>query len=98
MVAPGASHLGTWESTDPGNPVLAGGQVAPVPVIFPNQAQGAPRSLVFGNRGLRVRICAGVTARSATGVEGRVEIASQWTAMRRGNQLPDHLRYREAAG
>ena len=29
----------------------------------------------------------------ATGLEGTVEIESQWTAMRRGNQLPEHLRY-----
>ena len=29
-----------------------------------------------------------------TGVEGIVEIESQWTAMRRGNQLPEYLRYR----
>jgi putative transposase len=34
----------------------------------------------------------------ATGVEGRVEIESQWRAMRRGNQLPEYLRYREKAG
>jgi putative transposase len=34
----------------------------------------------------------------ATGVEGRVEIESQWSAMRRGNQLPEYLRYREKAG
>jgi putative transposase len=33
----------------------------------------------------------------ATGVEGRVEIESQWTAARRGNQLPEGLRYREKA-
>jgi len=31
----------------------------------------------------------------ATGVEGAVEIESQWTAARRGNRLPEHLRYRE---
>jgi putative transposase len=30
----------------------------------------------------------------ATGVEGVVEIESQWTATRRGNQLPEYLRYR----
>jgi putative transposase len=34
----------------------------------------------------------------ATEVEGVVEIESQWTAARRGNQLPEHLRYRERAG
>jgi putative transposase len=34
----------------------------------------------------------------ATGVAGRVEIESQWKAMRRGNQLPEYLRYREQAG
>jgi len=34
----------------------------------------------------------------ATGVEGRVEIESQWTAMRRGSQLPEYLRYREETG
>jgi len=34
----------------------------------------------------------------ATGVKGRVEIESQWNAMRRGNQLPEYLRYREKAG
>ena len=34
----------------------------------------------------------------ATGVEGRVEIESQWSVMRRGNQLPEYLRYREKAG
>lgn len=34
----------------------------------------------------------------ATGIEGIVEIESQWTAARRGNQLPEHLRYREKAG
>jgi hypothetical protein len=28
----------------------------------------------------------------ATGVERAVEIESHWTAMRRGNQLPEHLR------
>ena len=28
----------------------------------------------------------------ATGAEGTVEIESQWTAFRRGNQLPEHLR------
>jgi len=26
------------------------------------------------------------------GVEGRVEVESEWTATRRGNQLPKHLR------
>jgi putative transposase len=31
----------------------------------------------------------------ATGQLGVVEIESQWTAMRRGNQLPEHLRYTE---
>ena len=34
----------------------------------------------------------------AAGVEGRVEIESQWSAMRRGNQLPEYLRYREKSG
>jgi len=34
----------------------------------------------------------------ATGAEGRVEIESQWSAMRRGNQLPEYLRHREKAG
>lgn len=34
----------------------------------------------------------------ATGVEGTVEIESQWTAFRRGNQLPEHLRYAEKDG
>ena len=29
----------------------------------------------------------------AFGVEGVVEIESEWTAMRRGNQLPEYLRY-----
>ena len=33
----------------------------------------------------------------ATGVKGKVEIESQWSAMRRGNQLPENLRYREEA-
>ena len=33
----------------------------------------------------------------ATGVKGKIEIESQWTATRRGNQLPEHLRYREKA-
>jgi putative transposase len=31
----------------------------------------------------------------ATGAKGPVEIESQWTACRRGNRLPEHLRYRE---
>jgi len=31
----------------------------------------------------------------ATGAEGVVEIESDWTAFRRGNQLPEHLRYVE---
>jgi putative transposase len=31
----------------------------------------------------------------ATGVEGAVEIESEWTAFRRGNQLPEVLRYRK---
>ena len=31
----------------------------------------------------------------ATGVEGTVEIESQWTAFRRGNQLPEHLRFKK---
>ena len=34
----------------------------------------------------------------ATGAESTVEIESQWSAMRRGNQLPEYLRYREKAG
>jgi putative transposase len=34
----------------------------------------------------------------ATGLEGVVEIESQWTAGRRGNQLPEYLRYRERDG
>jgi len=34
----------------------------------------------------------------ATGVEGTVEIESEWTAFRRGNQLPEHLRYAEIDG
>ena len=34
----------------------------------------------------------------ATGVKGRVEIEPQWSAMRRGNQLPEYLRSREKAG
>ena len=34
----------------------------------------------------------------ATGVEGIVEIESQWSAIRRGSQLPEYLRYREQAG
>jgi len=29
----------------------------------------------------------------ATGTAGTVQIESKWTAFRRGNQLPDHLRY-----
>ena len=33
----------------------------------------------------------------ATGVEGTVEIESHWTAIRRGNQLPEYLRFREKA-
>ncbi len=33
----------------------------------------------------------------ATGVEGTVEIESQWSAIRRGNQLPEYLRYQEKA-
>jgi putative transposase len=32
-----------------------------------------------------------------TGVEGTVEIESQWTAFRRGNEFPEHLRYKERA-
>ena len=31
----------------------------------------------------------------ATGGVGIVEIESQWTAMRRGNQLPEHLRFKK---
>lgn len=31
----------------------------------------------------------------ASGARGTVEIESQWTAMRRGNRLPDYLCYRE---
>jgi putative transposase len=34
----------------------------------------------------------------ATGVEGTVEIESEWTAIRRGNRLPEHLRYAEKDG
>ncbi len=34
----------------------------------------------------------------ATGVEGTVEIESQWTAAGRGNRLPEHLQYRKEAG
>ena len=34
----------------------------------------------------------------ATGVEGVVEIESQWTAFRRGNRLPEHLRCAEKDG
>ena len=34
----------------------------------------------------------------ATGAEGRVEIESQRAAARRGNRLPEYLRYREEAG
>jgi putative transposase len=34
----------------------------------------------------------------ATGVEGKVEIESHWSAMRRGNRLPEYLRYREKTG
>jgi putative transposase len=33
----------------------------------------------------------------ATGEPGAVEIESQWTAFRRGNQLPESLRYKEPA-
>ncbi len=33
----------------------------------------------------------------ATGEVGVVEIESQWTAFRRGNQLPEELQYRNAA-
>jgi putative transposase len=34
----------------------------------------------------------------AAGVEGAVEIESRWTAFRRGNQLPEPLRYAESRG
>ena len=34
----------------------------------------------------------------ATGHIGVVEIESEWTAFRRGNQLPEHLRYTKNAG
>jgi len=34
----------------------------------------------------------------AKGVKGTVEIESQWTALRRGNQLPEYLRSREKSG
>jgi putative transposase len=34
----------------------------------------------------------------ATGVEGMLEIESEWTARRRGNQLPENIRYREKVG
>ncbi|MFP5204736.1 MAG: REP-associated tyrosine transposase [Acidobacteriota bacterium] len=33
----------------------------------------------------------------ATGAKGTVEIESQWTAARRADQLPEHLRYAEKA-
>jgi putative transposase len=33
-----------------------------------------------------------------TGQIGAVEIESQWTALRRGNQLPEYLRYTEKKG
>jgi putative transposase len=33
-----------------------------------------------------------------TGEIRSVEIESQWTAFRRGNQLPEHLRYMEKDG
>jgi putative transposase len=34
----------------------------------------------------------------ATGQLGVVEIESHWTAFRRGNQLPEHLRYNQKGG
>jgi putative transposase len=34
----------------------------------------------------------------ATGVEETIEIESHWTAMRRGSQAPEHLRYQEKVG
>ncbi|HEU5350930.1 MAG TPA: transposase [Terracidiphilus sp.] len=34
----------------------------------------------------------------ATACLGVVEIESQWTALRRGNRLPEHLRYKKKAG
>ena len=34
----------------------------------------------------------------ATGLKGTVEIESDWTAARRGDQLPEHLRYAEKNG
>jgi len=34
----------------------------------------------------------------ATGIEGAVEIESQWTAAKRGNRLPEHLRFKGKAG
>jgi putative transposase len=34
----------------------------------------------------------------ATGEIGAVEIESHWTTARRGNLLPEHLRYREESG
>ncbi len=34
----------------------------------------------------------------ATGAKETIEIESQWTAYRRGNQAPEHLRYAEKAG
>jgi hypothetical protein len=34
----------------------------------------------------------------ATGEVGAVEIESQWTAFRRGNQLPEYLRSTEKDG
>ncbi|MFP5204108.1 MAG: REP-associated tyrosine transposase [Acidobacteriota bacterium] len=33
----------------------------------------------------------------ATGIEGVVEVESPWTAFRRGNQPPEHLRYKPRA-
>jgi len=34
----------------------------------------------------------------STGVEETIEIESHWTAMRRGNQAPEYLRYRGKVG
>jgi hypothetical protein len=39
-----------------------------------------------------------ISRHCATGVEGAVEIESQWTAFRRGGLLPENLRYKEPAG
>jgi hypothetical protein len=74
---------------------------------------GWPRCLAFGHLGERRLWLSAVISRQAakpedwplssfrhyaTGVEGRIEIESQWSAMRRDNQLPEYLCYREKAG